>query len=186
MMMRKIKLASILIGGLVLLALAFPHQFLSEPAANAQIEDSYRANQDDEVFAAVVNSFDLFSSLLQDVYYMRDSVYPVVNKAASLKDAINYLGSGFEADLAEDIANGFLGWDEELSKLVVIPTDSIPIITLSDRKEVKITFINENHAVVQREYENCYREQDRYLYTIHMQKEAAGWKISELSLEEIE
>lgn len=184
-MKNAMKLAVIFSLSLVLFMLAFPHSFLQEPAALAGSEAEYGPKQDDEVFAAVVAGFDLFSSLLQDVYYVDDSSYPVVKRAASIKDAIHYLGAGFQADLAESMANYYLGWDEELARLVVIPSDSIPLIRNSDRDYVKIVFITENHAVVQRIFEKCYSETDRYLYTIDMQKDITGWKINELSLKDI-
>jgi len=165
--------------------LAYPDPYLLEPSAIAESYAQYGPTEDEEVFAAVAGNFGLFAALLQDVSYAGNSIYPVVNRADNLNDAIAYLSAGFEPELAATIANYYFGWDEELYKLVLIPTDSIPIITTSDRDKTKITFINDHRAVLQRIYENCYAEQDRYLYTIYVQKEAAGWKICDLSLEEI-
>lgn len=165
--------------------IAFPQPFFLEPQAVAESEGEYGPDQSEEVFTAVVASFALFSSLLNDVVYQRESIYPVVTRAANIKEVIEYLKTGFQVDLAENMANYYLGWDAELARLVVIPTDSIPLITMADRNESNIVFINENHAVLQRSYQTCYAEQDSYVYTIHAVKEASGWKISELSLEEI-
>jgi len=181
----KIKLTFILINSLLFLILAFPQPLFLKPEAVAESEAQYQPSQDEEVFGAAVASFALFSSLLQDVIYPRDSIYPVVTRADNLKAAIDYLSVGFQADLAENMANYYLGWDEELSKLVVIPTDSIPLLTMADRQETRIVFINDKYAVLQRIYQQCYAEQDSYIYTIHVRKEISGWKISELSLEEI-
>lgn len=180
-----IKLTSILINSIIFLTFAFPHPFLMEPQSVDGSEGSYGPKQHEEVFSAAVDSFALFSSLLKDVSNQSDAIYPVVNKAANLKDAITYLSQGFQADLAETMANYYLGWDEGLAELVVIPTESIPLLTMADRQETSIVFINDHHAVLQRIYQKCYFEQDSYIYTIHVQKEASRWIISELSLEEI-
>lgn len=179
------KLICILISSLVFLIFVFPQPFFLEPQAFAGSASKYGPDQHEEVFTAVVNSFALFSSLLNEVNYQGESIYPIVTKARNSEEAAAYLREGFQAELAESMANYYLGWDEELAKLVVIPTDSIPLITMADREQTNIVFITEHHAVVQRTYQNCYAEQNSYVYTIHMQKESAGWKISELSLEEI-
>ncbi len=180
----KIKLCCILIISLIILIFAFPQPFFQEPQALAESEEKYGPEQYEEVFTAVVNSFARFSSLINDVYYHKESVYPVVTSAYNIKEATEYLKTGFQVDIAANIANCYLGWDEELARLVVIPTDSIPLITNADQQESSIVFINENHAVLQRSYQKCYTEQDNYIYTIHVIREESGWKISELSLEE--
>lgn len=180
-----IKLTSILINSILFLTFAFPQPFFMEPQNVDGSEGPYCPNQNEDVFGAVVDSFALFSSLLEDVSDQGDPIYPVVCHAENLKNAIAYLRQGFQADLAETMAHYYLGWDEESARLVVIPTDSIPLLTMADRKETSIVFINDHHAVLQRIYQKCYAEQDNYIYTIHVQREDSGWKISELSLEEI-
>lgn len=138
------------------------------------------------VFKAVVSDFGLLSSLLGDVTYVSDSIYPVVRKADTYQEAIDYLSEGFSTNLADSIVNYYLAWDEELQGLVVIPTDSIPIITEKDRKQCFIVFISPYHAVVQALYRNCYAKGDSYTYTVHLQKVGIKWQISELVLEESE
>ncbi len=165
-----------------LIIFAFPHPLFLEQQSAQGSETHEEESQ--QVFAAAMNSFELVSSLFNDVNYVKNSIYPVAVKVDSYQNAVNYLCQGFQPDLAENIAHYYLAWDEDLQKMVVIPTDSIPLITEADRKDSTIVLINDHHAVVQRIYNKCYAENDSYTYIIHLQKEDSVWKISELSLEE--
>lgn len=180
----RIRPAVILIMSVAIFTLAFVDPFFSEPQAIAENKNAYGPHEQEMVLKSVVNSFDLLAALMQDVSYTRDSVYPTVNKANNIDAAIKYLSTGFQPELAASIANYYFGWDEESARLVLIPTDSIPMITPDDQDKVQITFINENHAVLQRIYENCYAGENQYLYSVYVDKLESGWKISELSWEE--
>ncbi len=168
---------------LFFLVLAFPQPLFLEPLA-AQ-ESQSPAEQSEAVFTSVCNSFALLASLLNDVRYIDNSGYPVLMNFNTHEAAIRFLSQGFQADLATAMVNYYLAWDEELGKMVVIPTDSIPLINSTDRENTSIVFINADNAVLQCRYNQCYAENDRYLYTVHVQKEASRWKINDLSLEEM-
>lgn len=185
-MLTRIRFGVIFILCVVLFTLACADPFFAEPQAAAENNAAYGPHEDEIVFGAVINSFGLLAGLMQDVSYARESVYPTVNKADNIDDAIDYLSTGFQPELAAIITNYYLGWDEASERLVLIPTDSIPMITAADRDNTQITFIDEHHAILQRIYDNCYAEQNRYLYSIYVDKsEESGWRISELSWEEI-
>lgn len=183
-MFTRIRPAFILIISLVVFTLAFADPFFSEPQAIAENKNAYGPHEQEMVFQSVVNSFDLLAALMKDVSYAGDSVYPTVNKASNFDAAIEYLSAGFQPELAASIANYYFGWDEESARLVLIPTDSIPMITADDQGKVQITFISEHQAVLQRIYENCYAGENQYLYSVYVDKLESGWIISDFSWEE--
>lgn len=185
-MLTRIRFGVVFILCVLIFTLACADPFFAEPQAAAENKAAYGPHEDEIVFRSVINSFGLLAGLMQDVSYARDSVYPTVNKADNIEDAIAYLSPGFQSELAASIANYYFGWDEDAARLVLIPTESIPIITAADRDVTQITFIDEHHAVLECIYDNCYARQDRYLYSIYVDKsEESEWKISELSFEEI-
>lgn len=165
-----------------LMIFAFPHPLLLEPQAAQGSETPEK--QSEAVFRAATRNFELLASLFNDVTYVADSIYPVVLKADNHQAAIDYLKPGFDGNLAETIVNYYLAWDEGLQKMVVIPTDSIPLVNTDDRKRSNIVFIDTHHAVIQCLYQNCYTENDSYIYTVHLYKDGNDWKISEVVLEE--
>lgn len=167
-------------AGLIILAFPNPLRLETFPA-----QGSERPHLPSEaVFQAVVGDFALLSSLLDDVAYVSTSIYPVVRKVDTCQEAIDYLSAGFAPDLAASITNYYLAWDKELQRLVVIPTDSIPLITEKERGQCRMVFISPHHAVVQCLYSDCYVEGDSYIYTVHLQKVGIKWQISKLVLEE--
>ncbi|CFY00119.1 Uncharacterized, partial [Syntrophomonas zehnderi OL-4] len=164
--------------------LAFVHPLRLETISAQDYETP--SEQSETVFMSAVRNFRLLSLLLGDTVYVSDSIYPVVRKADTYQEAIDYLSEGFTTDLADTIVNFYFAWDEEMQKLVVIPTDSIPMITEKDRRQCTIVFISPYHAVVQSLYRDCYAQDDIYTYTVHLRKIGVKWQISELVLEESE
>lgn len=174
---------SALLATLMLFIFFFARPFLSEPTF-AQMGDSH-SQQEEQVFRDVAADFALYSGLIEDVQYDRDSIYPVILKAATLEEAVNWLHQGFCEDLACSLACFSLAWDEDLGKLVLIPQDSIPLLTVKDKANTVITFRNERQARLECFYYDCYAQGDCYRYTIEAEKEGKRWKICALTLDEM-
>ena len=181
-MIFKIKASGLLIA-LTLFMFFFARPFLPEPTL-AQGEDTPTETAR-QVFRCVVADFAIFSSLTGDVRYVRNSVYPEILQASTQEEAIDLLSKGFQKDLARDLACYYLAWDEELELLVLIPCDSIPVITAQDEDETEVIFRNDHQARLQRLFYNCYAEGDCYRYIIEAEKEGTQWKISSVSLDEL-
>ena len=181
-MLFKIRASGLLIV-LTLFMFFFARPFLPEPTL-AQEEDT-PTETTQQVFRAVVADFAIFSSLTGDVRYVRDSVYPEILQASTQEEAIALLSKGFQKDLARDLACYYLAWDEALERLVLIPGDSIPMITAQDESETEVIFRNDHQARLRRLFYNCYAEGDCYRYIIEAEKEGTTWKINSVSLDQI-
>jgi hypothetical protein len=173
----------VLLTALVLILFCLARPFWTEPTL-AQVESS-KSKVEEQIFQDTTADFDLFSVLIGDVQYRRDSVYPVVLKAATQKEAIKWLSQGFSEDLARSLACYYLAWDNNLNKLVLIPKESVPILTAKDRPSTTITLRNERQARLECLYYNCYAPDDCWNYVIEAEKIGDRWKIFELSLEQV-
>lgn len=170
---------------LLLLALFFcPQPLFSEPSLNTA-ESQSKIIKEAQVFSDVVTGFELFTILVGEVQYRRDSVYPIALKAATREQAVAWLEQGFTDDLAVSLANYYLAWDEKLNRLVVIPEDSIPVLTEGDRAATTVTFRNDRHARLERMLYDCYAPGDCYRYIIETENSGEGWKITELTLDQV-
>lgn len=171
-----------LLAVLMLFLFFFARPFLSEPTL-ARTEDN-RNELEEQVFQDAIASFALYTDLIEDVQYRRDSIYPVVLKAATLEEAVKWLSQGFREDLARSVACCYLAWDENLDQLVLLPQDSIPVLTMHDKATTAITMRNDRQARLECLYSNCYAPGDRYRYIIEVEKIEGRWKVYELALEE--
>ena len=172
-----------LVAALLLLLFCLTRPFWSEPT-QAQVKDS-KSELEEQVFRDATADFALFKDLTGDVQYRRDSVYPVVLKAASQQEAIEWLSQGFCEDLARSLACYYLAWDEELGRLVVSPEESIPILTTQERTTTSVTFRNERQARLECLYYSCYAPGDCWRYIIETEKSGDRWKIDDLTLEQV-
>ena len=135
------------------------------------------------IFVDLVHDFQLYNSLLSEVNYYGLNAIPI--HARTIDEAVNYLETGFESELARSISTYYLQYQEDIKRLVVIPTESIPIITENDLDKINMTYIDEQKVVLQRVYFDCYFPGDAYLYTIFMIKVENRWEINSLSLQEM-
>jgi len=172
-----------LLAALLLLLFCLARPFWSEPT-QAQVKNSKNILEE-QVFQNTTASFALFKDLTGDVQYRRDSIYPVVLKAANQQEAIEWLSQGFCEDLSRSLACFYLAWDEDLGRLVVTPEESIPILTMQERASTSITFRNERQARLECLYYNCYAPGDCWRYIIETEKNGDRWKIYDLTLEQV-
>lgn len=172
-----------LVTALVLCLFFLARPYFSEPSPVGAKDN--QAELEEQVFRDITEDFALFTGLTKDVQHRRDSVYPVALKAADQKEAVEWLQQGFSEELARSLACFYLAWDEELKRLVVIPEDSIPVLTRQDRSKTVITFRNGRQARLECPYDNCYAPGDHYRYLIEAEKDGERWKIYELTLDQI-
>lgn len=164
--------------------------FLYTPKLSGEIliESSYRDSNskhdmDQQAFADMVQSFELYESFLHDVYQLQDYRIPIHGESSQA--AITYLSEGFSEELAQDIVAAYLQWNSELQKMVLIPCDGIPTISSADINLVSISRPNDKDIVFQRTYEDCYIKGDRYLFSVTLKQFPAAWKIEAIGLEEL-
>lgn len=134
-----------------------------------------------EIFRDITRDFQLFTALLQEVNYEQEFI--VVRHARSQAEAIAWLSPGFEPALARVMVEFYLQPDPEFDRLLVIPTDSIPVITPADQEFCQIT-VHGQTAVLERKYVDCYNPGDQFLYQVTAKK-SDHWKITDIKLTQI-
>jgi hypothetical protein len=154
--------------------------FLASSALSPTVDGISNEDQLNPVLEDIVADYELYSSLLHDVYYEND--YLITNHANTLESASAYLAKGFDQTLAQSMAGYYLKWLPELNKLAVIPTDSIPIISSVDRAYLNMQRISPDKVIIERVYTDCYEPGDKYLYSILAVFKGGHWIISNLQL----
>jgi len=146
---------------------------------------TYSSGTDDfnDIFKDIVSDYALYESLLLDIYSVNQ--YRVSIHADDPIAACAYLSGGFDTTLAQTITDYYLQWIPELNKMNVIPTDSIPVITDSDKPFVNMKRLTPDTVVLERIYNNCYEMEDQYLYRITAQKRGIRWIVIDIQLEPV-
>ncbi|MEN6325556.1 MAG: hypothetical protein ABFD18_05010 [Syntrophomonas sp.] len=140
------------------------------------------SDEENQAFSSMIHSFKSYESLLGDVYEYGD--YHIAVHGESFQEAMNYLDTGFEAELAASIIEAYMQQVPEIQKMAVIPCDGIPTLSENDNEAVSCSHPDENTIIFQRSYEDCYNQGDSYLFTVTLHHSAQGWRIKALSLEE--
>ena len=154
---------------------------ISLPTESAKSSLNWSA-EENLAFNSMVQSFELYESLLGDINEYGD--YRIAVHGESLQEAMNYLETGFEAELSAKIIEAYLQWVPELQGMAVIPCDGIPTLSNNDKETVSCTHPDENTIIFQRAYENCYSQGDSYLFSITLNHSVQGWRIVDLALVE--
>ncbi len=131
-------------------------------------------------FIAMVNAFALYSSLLEDTD--SPSGYLISRHADNTEEAIEFLDRGFTPSLAKNIVESYMQYVPEMQKLMVIPSDGIPILTQADYNECVYCQTQFNRIVFQRSYSGCYSEHDSFLFIVNLSRFDSSWKIAKLEL----
>lgn len=132
---------------------------------------------------AMLGSFEIYCFFLGDTEFKQGYYLPLHGRTRT--EAIEYLGEGFEYNLAMAIADEYTLFIPELDCLAIRPTDGLPILNKNDIPYLSYNIINNKHIIFSREFSGCYSPSDRYRYQVEMRFYQDHWKISSLSLEEI-
>lgn len=144
-------------------------------------EGSPAGTDTEAVINEIIADFSFLCSILAEAESCEG--YPVVSRFGDLDSAVDYLSQGFEPELAQNIAQYLLTYNPDIDRVVIIPSEFIPVITAADRPYLQITHLSSELVIAQRYYEDCYQLGDRYCYTIEAHKRSDHWKISDLHLE---
>ena len=124
----------------------------------------------------VINSFRIYSSFFKD-----DLCLPV--HATNRQEAINYLTNGWSEELAVSIVDTYTYWDTNLKRLVILPSDGMPILSADDISKITCHKTGSDSILLKRFYENCYYPGDLYLYQVSAGYTGEKWIIIRLELE---
>ncbi len=153
----------------------------ASPALAPVLNDQLPRAGFNEVFQDIVADYALYNSLLHDVYPYND--HQVSLHVIDPDSAAAYLRGGFSPALAAAMTGSYLQWLPEHNKMAVIATDSIPIITESDRQYLSIKRVSPDTMQIQRIYTDCYAPGDQYLYLITTIHQEGHWIVAYLQLD---
>lgn len=140
-------------------------------------------SEKDIALQAMFNGFEIYCSYLNDIEIRPDYYLPLHGRTRA--EAIEYLGKGFEKNLATAIVDEYTCFIPELNCLAIKPTDGLPVLNEDDIPYLGYQKFNNEHIVFSREFTNCYSPGDCYRYQIEMRLYQDHWKISAFRLEEI-
>ena len=132
---------------------------------------------------AMLNSFELYYSYLNDTEIKQGYYLPLHGKTRA--EAIDYLGEGFEENLATAIVDEYTCFIPVLDCLAIKPGDGLPVLNKDDIPYLSCNKISNKHIIFSREFTGCYSPVDRYRYQVEMQLYQDHWKISALSLKKL-
>jgi hypothetical protein len=154
---------------------------LSEPVLAPTGSCNTSPDAFEQIVLDIIDDYAIYTTLLSDIYSLNQ--YRISIHANSPDSATAFLSQGFDKFLASAITAYYLQWLPELSKMAVIPTDSIPVITEQDIPYLTMQQISPDMVVLERIYTNCYEIGDKYLYLITAQQKEGKWIIIDLQLD---
>lgn len=132
---------------------------------------------------AMLDSFKLYNSYFNDIEFKQGYYLPLHGRTRA--KAIDYLGQGFEKNLATAIVDQYTCFIPDLHCLAVRPADGLPVLNQDDIPYLSCQGISDKHIIFSREFTGCYSPGDRSRYQVEMQLYQDHWKISALNLDEL-
>lgn len=128
-------------------------------------------------FESVTDSFEQMFSLTAPQGFINGYYY--IEPANMEELMIRMIKAGFTTALSARIIAAYLFWDPELQRIVLIPTDSIPMIFPQDREQIAYCMLTDDVIVFRRLFFNCYQLEDQYILYVTAIKTENGWVICE-------
>lgn len=163
--------------------------FVSSPLMQAQTNSPssktvmVKVAEKESILQAMLNSFEIYCSFLNDTEFKQGYYLPLHGRTRT--EAVDYLGKGFEGNLATAIVDEYTCFIPQLNCLAIKPTDGLPVLNQDDIPYLGYNKIDNKHVIFFREFTDCYAPGDRYRYQVEMQLYHDHWKISAFRLEEI-
>lgn len=167
------RLCLIILTAIIMLFMTSPVQAPALDATPGPVDQTAVVND-------IVTDFGILASMLNNAEPCGN--YLIIDQFPDHESAAAYLTTGFEAGLARQLAAFLLTNRPDIGRLVVIPTEFIPMITAVDLPGLHVRHISPETVVISRCYDDCYRPGDRYCYTITANLHEERWKISDLQL----
>ncbi len=167
------RLSLIILTAIIMLFMTSPIQAPVLDATPGPVDSTAVVND-------IVADFAILASLLNKAEPRGE--YLVIDQFPDHESAAAYLTAGFEGDLARQLAAFLLTYSPDIERLVVVPTEFIPMITAVDLPCLQVRHISPETVVVSRCYDDCYQPGDRYCYTIKANLYGEHWIISDLQL----
>ena len=167
----------------LLLLFAFCSAYSYVSGKESQGEMKVKSKQD-QAWTDMYNSFELYRAFFRDHYPV--GIYTISRHADSYEEALAYFTQGFDHQMAVDIISTYTFYDPDSKKLLILPTDGLPLLQPENPNLIQAQFLDENKVLFQRYFDDYYGENTRYLYRVFCSYEKDRWKIYRLDWEQIQ
>jgi len=133
--------------------------------------------QASEAFTSITESFAQMNVYLAAQEF-KDGYYFISAETAG-ETQENLQKAGFSSSLSARIVSAYLLWKPDYKRLVLIPTDSIPILTPRDREQTEYLLLDKNTVIFRLELFDCYRTGDQYSLFVTGMRDKGRWFIYE-------
>ncbi len=143
--------------------------------------DSAELKKHDQAWGDMIKSFGLYLAFFNDSYPAGN--FTVSQHADSYEEAMAYFSQGFDEELAAEITAAYTFYNPDNDKLQILPTDGLPVLLPENPNLIRTQFIDDDHVIFERYFENYYGENTRYLYRVFCKYDGFKWRIYQLEWE---
>lgn len=116
----------------------------------------------DQAFSSITASFAQMNGLLKPSGIYKDGYYPLRGEM-QFRQAYDLLQkAGFESSLALRILSTYLLSVDSAETALLIPAESLPILTTEDRPHIEHYFLSDDCIIFKKDLYDCYRRGDQY------------------------
>ncbi len=166
---------------LLLLILSCGYTYVS---GKENLQDAAERKKHDQAWGDMIRSFELYLAFFNDSYPAGN--FTISQHADTYEEALAYFKQGFAAQLASDIVSAYTFYNPDNSKLQILPTDGLPVLLPENPNLISTQFIDADHVIFQRYFEDYYGENTKYLYRVFCKYDGGRWKIYQLEWEPVE
>jgi len=132
----------------------------------------------DQAWGDMIQAFELYLAFFEDSYPAGN--FTISHHADTQEEALAYFSQAFDEELAAAITNAYTFYNPDNNKLQILPTDGIPVLVSENPNKVSTQFIDADHVMFQRCFEDYYGENTEYIYQVFCQYDGGKWKIYKL------
>lgn len=141
-------------------------------------EDFMEMKKYDQAWGDMIRSFGLYLAFFNDSYPVGN--FTISRHADTYEEAVAYFAQGFDDQLASSITQAYTFYNPDNDKLQILPTDGLPVLIPENPNLVSTQFIDADHVIFQRYFDNYYGENSKYLYRVFCKFDGSRWKIYKL------
>ncbi len=128
-----------------------------------------------EAFVSITESFAQMNVCLAAQEFIGG--YYLISAEATQELQADLQESGISPSLSARIISEYLLWKPELKRLVLIPTDSIPILVEEHREQTEYLLLDNNTIIFRLRFYDCYRSGDQYSLFVTGIRNESKWVI---------
>ncbi len=165
---------------ILLLILGCGYSYVS---GKESLQETADTKKYDQAWGDMINDFELYLAFFNDSYPAGN--FTVSRHADTYEEALAYFSQAFDEELAAAVTNAYTFYNPDNNKLQILPTDGLPVLVSENPNKISTQFIDTDHVMFQRYFEDYYGENTKYLYQVFCQYDGNKWKIYKLEWNQV-